>query len=162
MDTDGARAYTTPGEQEPSPAEALRRLQQQVGELQAYVTHFVSAKIDGLVLSSRQLALWAILGVVGLTAAVGLVVTAIVLVLVGAADGLARLFGGQWWLGALVVGVLTLAILVLGIFIGMRTWQSRWRQQKVQQYDERQLQQHATFGHSVADRATEETALQHG
>ena len=162
MDTDGARAYTQPGEQEPSPSEALRLLQQQVGELQAYVSHFVSAKIDGLILSSRQLALWAILGVVGLTAAVGLVVTAVVLVLIGVADGLARLFGGQWWLGALVVGVLTLAMLVLGIFIGMRTWQSRWRQQKVQQYDERQFQQHATFGHSVADRATEETALRHG
>jgi hypothetical protein len=161
MDTNGARAYTTPGEQEPSPAEALRRLQQQVGELQAYLTHFVSAKIDGFVLSARQLALWAALGVVGLTAAVGLVVTAVVLVLVGAADGFARLFGGQWWLGALVVGVGTLILLALGIFIGMRTWQNRWRQQKVQQYDERQLQQHATFGHSVADRATEETALRH-
>jgi hypothetical protein len=161
MDTNGARAYTTPGEQEPSPAEALRRLQQQIGELQAYLTHFVSAKIDGLVLSARQLVLWAALGVVGLTAAVGLVVTAVVLILVGAADGFGRLFGGQWWLGALVVGVGTLGLLVLGIFIGMRTWQSRWRQQKVQQYDERQLQQHATFGHSVADRATEETALQH-
>ena len=161
MDTNGARAYTTPGEQEPSPAEALRRLQQQVGELQAYLTHFISAKIDGLVLSARQLVLWAALGVVGLTAVVGLVATTVVLVLVGAADGFARLFGGQWWLGALVVGVGTLGLLVLGIFIGMRTWQSRWRQQKVQQYDERQLQQHTTFGHSVADRATEETALQH-
>jgi len=161
MDTNGARAYTTPGEQEPSPAEALRRLQQQVGELQAYLTHFVSAKIDGFILSAQQLALWAALGVIGLTAAVGLVVTAVVLVLVGAADGFALLFGGRWWLGALVVGVGTLALLIVGVFIGMRTWQSRWRQQKVQQYDERQLQQHATFGHSVADRATEETALQH-
>lgn len=161
MDTNGARAYTTPGEQEPSPAEALRRLQQQVGELQAYLTHFVSAKIDGLVLSARQLALWTALGVIGLTAAVGLVVTAVVLVLVGAADGFALLFGGRWWLGALVVGVGVLALLALGIFIGMRTLQNRWRQQKVQQYDERQLQQHTTFGHSVADRATEETPLQH-
>ena len=159
MDTNGARAYTKPGEQEPSPAEALRRLQQQVGELQAYLTHFVSAKIDGFVLSARQLAFWAALGVVGLTAAVGLVVTAVVLVLVGAADGFALLFGGRWWLGALVAGGGTLVLLVLGIFIGMRTWQSRWRQQKVQQYDERQLQQHATFGHSVADRAAEETAV---
>jgi hypothetical protein len=49
----------------------------------------------------------------------------------------------------------------LCIIIGMRTWQSRWRQQKVQQYDERQLQQHDTFGHSAADRATAEAALQH-
>jgi hypothetical protein len=161
MDTNGAPADTTPGEQEPSPAEALRRLQQQVGELQAYLVHFVSAKIDGFVLSARQLALWIALGVVGLTAAVGLVVTAIVLVLVGAADGFARLFGGRWWLGALVVGGGTLVLLTLGIFVGMRTWQSRWRQQKVQQYDERQLQQQNTFGHSVADRAAEETALQH-
>ena len=161
MDTTGDRTDTTPGEQEPSPAEALRRLQQQVGELQAYLTHFVSAKIDGLVLSARQLALWTALGLVALMAVGGLVVTAVVLVLVGAADGFARLFGGQWWLGALVVGVSTLVILIVGIFMGMRTWQSRWRQQKVQQYDERQLQQHATFGHSVADRATEETALQH-
>ncbi len=161
MDTNGARAYTKPGEQEPSPAEALRRLQQQVGELQAYLTHFVSAKIDGFVLSARQLAFWAALGVVGLTAAVGLVVTAVVLVLVGAADGFAQLFGGRWWLGALVAGGGTLVLLVLGIFIGMRTWQSRWRQQKVQQYDERQLQQQATFGHSVADRAAEETAVRH-
>jgi len=161
MDTNGARAYETPGAQEPSPAEALRRLQQQVGELQAYLTHFVSAKVDGFVLSARQLALWAILGVVGLTAAVALVVTAVVLVLVGAADGFALLFGGRWWLGALVVGGGTLVLLALGIFIGMRIWQSSWRQQKVQQYDERQLQQQATFGHSVADRATEETALQH-
>jgi len=161
MDTNGARAYETPGEQEPSPAEALRRLQQQVGELQAYLKHFVSAKVDGFVLSARQLVLWAALGVVGLTAAVGLVVTAVVLVLVGAADGFAVLFGGRWWLGSLVVGVGTLVLLILGIFIGMRIWQNRWRQQKVQQYDERQLQQHATFGHSVADRATEETALRH-
>jgi len=162
MDTNGARAYATPGEQEPSPAEALRRLQQHVGALQAYVTHFVSATIDGLVLSARQLLLWAVLGVVGLTVAVGLVVTAVVLVLVGAADGFALLFGGRWWLGALVVGGGTLVLLALGIFIGRRLWQRRWRQQKVQQYDERQLQQQATFGHSVADRATEATTLQHG
>ena len=161
MDTHGAQTHTTPGEQEPSPAEALHRLQQQFGELQAYVTHFVSAKIDGFVLSARQLALWIVLGMVGLTAGVGLIVTATVLVLVGAAHGFALLFGGRWWLGALVVGGGTLALLVLGIIIGMRTWQSRWRQQKVQQYDERQLQQHDTFAHSAAERATAEAALQH-
>src|SRR5262249_6709713 len=132
-------------EQEPSPAEALRRLQQQVGELQAYLKHFVSAKVDGFVLSARQLVLWAALGVVGLTAAVGLVVTAVVLVLVGAADGFAVLFGGRWWLGALVVGVGTLALLALGIFIGMRILQSKWRQPEVQKYDESPVQPHTTI-----------------
>jgi hypothetical protein len=43
----------------------------------------------------------------------------------------------------------------------LRTWQRKARQQKVQQYDERQLQQRTAFGHSVADRATEDAALQH-
>jgi uncharacterized membrane protein len=161
MDPNGAQTHTTPDEQEPSPAEALHRLQQQLGELQAYVTHFVNAKIDAYVLSARQLALWVVLGVLALSAGVGLIVTAIVLVLVGAAHGFALLFGGRWWLGALAVGGATLALLALCIIIGVRTWQSRWRQQKVQQYEERQLQQQHTFGRSAADRAAAETALQH-
>ena len=73
--------------------------------MQAYVTHFVSAKVDGFILSARQHGPLGRLGVVGLTArTVGLVVTAVVLVLVGAADGFALLFGGRGWLGALVVG----------------------------------------------------------
>lgn len=161
MNTNGARASTAPGEREPSPEEAFRRLLQQLEELQAYSSHFVSAKVDGLMLSARQLLLWAVLGVVGLLALAGLVVTAIVLCLGGAAGGLGSLFGGRLWLGQLVVGGGLLILLTLGILIGVRTWQRRARQQKVQQYDERQRQQRAAFGHSVADRATEDAAVQY-
>jgi membrane protein implicated in regulation of membrane protease activity len=159
MDTNGAGTHTPPDEQERSPAEALRRLQQQVGELQAYVAHFVSAKVDGITLSIRQVAVWIVLGVVGLTALAGLLVTAIVLLCVGAAAGLALLFGGQLWLGQIVMGGGVLVLLALALFIGVRTWQRGWRQQKVQQYDERQLQQRAAFGRSVADRATEDAPV---
>ena len=161
MNTNGARASTAPGEQEPSPEEAFRRLLQQLEELQAYCTHFVSAKVDGLMLSARQLLIWAVLGIVGLLALAGLVVTAIVLCLDGAAGGLGSLLGGRLWLGQLVVGGGLLILLTLSILIGVRTWQRRARQQKVQQYDERQRQQRAAFGHSVADRATEDAAVQH-
>ena len=161
MNTNGARASTVPGEQEPSPEEALRRLLQQLEELRAYSTHFVSAKVDGFISSARQLLVWAVLGVVGLVALAGLVVTTIVLFLSGAAAGLGLLFGGRLWLGQLVVGGGLLALLTLSILIGLRTWQRRSRQHKVQQYDERQLQQRAAFGRSVADRATEDAPLQH-
>jgi len=161
MDTNGARAYTAPGEQEPSAAEALRRLQQQIRELQAYCAHFVSAKRDSLLLSIRQIVLWVVLGVVGLIALAGLLVTSLVLLLDGAATGLGLLFGGRLWLGHIVVGGGVLVLLALGMFIGVRTWQSRSRRQKVQQYDERQLQQRTTYGHSVADRASADTALRH-
>jgi len=159
MNTNGARASTAPGEQEPSPPEALRRLQQQIEELQAYFTHFVSAKVDGFLLSSRQLALWTALGIMGLIALAGLIITTIVLLLSGAAAGFGLLFGGRLWLGQVVVGGGLLSLLALGILVGMRIWQHRSRQQKVQQYDERQLQQHAAFGRSVADRATEGASL---
>lgn len=161
MNTNGARASTAPGEREPSPEEAFRRLLQQLEELQAYASHFVSAKVDGLMLSARQLLVWAVLGIVGLLALAGLVVTAIVLCLGGAAGGLGSLFGGRLWLGQLVVGGGLLILLTLGILIGVRTWQRRARQQKVQQYDERQRQQRIAFGHSVADRATADAAVQY-
>lgn len=161
MNTNGARASTAPGEQEPSPEEALRRLLQQLEELRAYATHFVSAKVDAFLVSARQLLVWAVLGVAGLIALTALVVTAIVLFLDGAAGGLGLLFGGQLWLGQLVVGGGLLVLLTLSILIATRTWQGRARQQKVQQYDERQLQQRAVFGRSVADRATEDAPLQH-
>src|SRR5262249_40063479 len=139
MNTNGVRASTTPGEQEPSPEEALRRLLQQFDELRAYSTHFVSAKVDGFMVSARQLLVWAVLGVVGLIGLAGLVVTTIVLFLGGAAGGPGQLFGGRLWLGQLVVGGGLLVLLTLSILIGLRTWQRRARQQKVQQYDERQL-----------------------
>jgi len=161
MDTNGAHAYTAPGEQEPSPAEALRRVQQQIGELQAYFAHFVSAKVNGLLLSVRQTIIWIVLGVVGLIALAGLLVTALVLLLDGAAVGLALLFGGRLWLGQIVVGGGVLVLLALAMFIGLRVWQNRSRQQRVQQYDERQLQQRTKYGHSVADRAGADTALRY-
>jgi len=161
MDTHSTGAATAPGAQEPSPEEALHRLGQQIAALQAYFTHFVSAKVDRGLLSARQLALGAILGVVGLIALAGLVVTATVLLLVGAATGLALLFNGWLWLGQVVVGGGILLLLTLTIRMGLRAWQYRWCQQKVQQYDERQRQQRAAFGHSVADRASEDVALQH-
>jgi len=161
MNTDGAQASTTPGEQEPSPAEALHLLQQQIEELQAYFTHFVRAKIDGVLLSARQLALWTMLGIMGLIALTGLIITAIVLLLSGAAAGLGLLFGGQLWLGQVVIGGGLLSLLALGALVAIRVWQHRSRQQKVQHYDERQLQQRAAFGRSVADRATESAAIPH-
>lgn len=161
MNTNGARASTAPGEQEPSPEEALRRLIQQLEALRAYATHFVSAKVDGFIMSARQLLVWAGLGIVGLIGLAGLVITAIVLCLNGAAAGLGLLFGGRLWLGQLVVGGGLLVLLPLSMLLGMRTWQRRARQQKVQQYDERQLQQRNAFGRSVADRAREDTPVQH-
>src|SRR5215475_11784047 len=117
MDTNGARTANAPGEQAPSPEEALGRLLRQLEELRAYSTHFVSAKVDGFIVSARQLVVWAALGVVGLIALSGLVVTSIVLFLGGAAAGLGQLCGGWLWLGQLIVGGGLLALLAVRILM---------------------------------------------
>src|SRR2546428_6460738 len=132
MNTNGARASTAPGEQEPSPPEALHRLQQQIEELQAYFTHFVSAKVDGFLLSGRQLALWTALGIMGLLALAGLIITAIVLLLGGAAAGLGLLFGGQLWLGQGGGGGGVVGLVCPRIFLCVRTLPKRSGQEEVQ------------------------------
>jgi hypothetical protein len=154
MDTHRVGPYNAPRKPEPASEEALRCLQQ-VGELPAYFTYFVSAKVDAFKLFARQYAVWASLGVVSLIALVGLAVHVIVLVLVGSAARLALLFNGRLWLGQKVVGRGVVGLLALGTLIGLRIWQRKSRQQKVQQYDVRQVQQRAAFGRSVAGRVTE-------
>ncbi len=161
MDTTSTGDATAPSEQELAPAEVLHLLLEQVAALQSYFTHFVSATVDRGLLSAQQLALWAILGMIGLIALAGLVVTATILLLVGMATGLALFCNGRLWLGQAVVGGGILVLLALTFRLGLRTWQHRWYQQKVQQYDERQRQQRAAFGQSVADRAREDATLQH-
>jgi hypothetical protein len=150
MDTHRTRAHSALREPAPSAEEALRRLQQQVGESPAYFTHFVNAKVDRFKLSARQYVVWAARGVVSLIALVGLAVHVIALVLVGAAARFTLLFNGRLWLGQKVVG--------RGV-VGLRIWQRKLCQQKVQQYDAHQVQQRAAFGHSVANRTTEDAAV---
>ena len=97
--------------------------------------------------------MWAVVGILGLIAASSVVVTAIVLLLTGLAGGLAAAFDGELWLGRVVVGFLLLVIIAIGTLVGLRMKQRKSRQNKVQQYAERQLQQRAAFGRNVADRA---------
>jgi membrane protein implicated in regulation of membrane protease activity len=160
METNGRSAQTAEPGQDHTAAEALDQLLTQVAELRAYVMHFVSATADGIKLSVRQAMVWVVLGVLGVIAASSAIVTAIVLLLTGLAGGLAVAFDSALWLGQVVVGFLLLVLIVVGTLIGLRLQQRKSRQKKVQQYAERQLQQRATFGHNVADRAVD-TEVQH-
>jgi membrane protein implicated in regulation of membrane protease activity len=92
-----------------------------------------------------------------LIAATSVIVTATVLLLTGLAGALAVAFDSELWLGKVVVGFLLLVIIAVGTLIGVRMQQRKSRQKKVQQYAERQLQQRATFGRNVADRAADTT-----
>ena len=162
METNGRSAQTAAPGQDHSAAEALNQLLRQVTELYTYVLHFVTAKADGIKLTVRQAVMWAVVGILGLIAASSALVTAVVLLLTGLAGGLAVAFDSEVWLGKVVVGFLLLVIIALGTLVGLRMQQRKSRLKKVQQYAERQLQQRATFGRNVADRAANTDVQHHG
>src|SRR4051794_1909842 len=82
-----------------SPSQAFHHAQMRLSELAEYVGYFISAKVDGIKLTVRNVAIFAALGIVGLIAAGGMVVTSVVLLCYGIARGLGVLFGGRIWLG---------------------------------------------------------------
>ena len=142
-------------EAESAPPEAFDQLLKQVAELREYVTYFVSAKTDSARLLVQQVIMWVALGVVGLIALCSVVATVVVLLLTGLAEGLTVAFNGRVWLGNIVAGLLTLAILGLGSFIGVRKWRKNSQMRTVQRYEQQQLEQQAAFGHSVSQRAAD-------
>lgn len=155
MERVDTHTQTSASDQEPSIQEALSRLQQQIGELSAYASHFVSAKMDEFKLSGRNIAVWAIMGALGGVVLISMIVVAVVLLLIGCAAGLGVALGDTPWLGQIVVGLGLLVLFASAVLIGYRRSQRRSRMQKVQYYAERQRQQRVQFGHSVNDIANE-------
>jgi hypothetical protein len=126
-----------------------------VSELQAYALHLVTAKVDGMQHVVRQIATWAAVGIVGLIAAAGVLVTAVVLFILGVAQGLAIAFGDRIWLGNAVTGLGLVVLTAVILLIGIRRQQRKSYNQRRQAYAERQLQQQVAFGRNVADHATD-------
>ena len=153
MDGHADHTHTSVNEQEPSVEESLDRLRQQCGELQAYFSHFMRAQVDALKLSGRHLVIWITVGGLGLIALLTLLIVAVVLLCTGLATGLGLALGNAPWLGQIIVGAGVLAVFTAILLGGCYSLHHRARTRKVEHYAERQLQQQAQFGHSVAERA---------
>jgi hypothetical protein len=134
-------------------ADAFRVILDRVAELRTFGAYYVSAKLDRLKLTIRQIVLLAILGLVAVIAAAAVAVTAIVLVLRGMAGGLAVLCGNTPWLGDLLCGVLVLGILIIGLWSFVRSFTKVNRQATVEKYEREQIRQRADLGSDVTQRA---------
>src|SRR5687767_14806600 len=73
---------------EQAPPEALKDIGKRLSELGEYVSYFLTAKVDGVKLTLRNVGIMAGLGVVGFIAVGGFVVTLMVMLLRGIAYGL--------------------------------------------------------------------------
>jgi hypothetical protein len=141
---------------QPNPAaQAFARLGRDVNELKEYASHYLSAKVDGVKRTVRNIALYAALGVVGLIAGGAIVATAAGLLIVGLAEALGVLFGGRFWLGDLVAGILVLGLIGVGAWLMLKKLTGTWRSATILKYERRKQSQRERFGHDAADRAKE-------
>ena len=139
---------------QPNPAKrALHDVPIYLAELKTYIRYFLSAKVDGAKAGARKAVMYAALGVVGLFAAIGMIFTAVFLVLSSLAIGLGHLFGTHAWLGGLIVGLLVLGTIGLGMWLVIRKITGASRAQTEKKYERKQVQQRAEFGSDVTQRA---------
>jgi hypothetical protein len=144
----------------PAPEEALGDALRRVGELKAYAAHFVAAKLDALKVTGRNIAVYAVLGVIGVLTAGTLVITAVVLAMRGLAEAIAAALGGRQWAGDLIVGFGFVLLLGLGVWIGMKILFKSLRQGTEKKYESKRRIQQAEFGHDVHDRARDQERLE--
>lgn len=144
-DPDGAR--------DESAAEALKDAGARLAEIKAYVFYYFQAQADRLKLAAREAVFGVMLAPVALLLVPAIVIVAVVLLLVGLANGIGGALGNRIWLGDIIVAV---AVLVTVPFVA-RLMVSRlfgfFRKQTVEKYESRKLDQHARFGHDVNQRA---------
>lgn len=88
---------------------ALKLLLKQFNELREHLSHYVTARSDGIKLALRNTLLWIALSALGLVAVSGLIITASWFMLSGTAEGLGVLCGGRLWVGKIIAGCLVLA-----------------------------------------------------
>lgn len=136
-------------------ARAIHDVPIYIAELKAYARHFISAKIDGVKATVRQMAMYTALGVVGLLTAGGVLFAAIFLLLSGLAMGLGRLFGGRYWLGNLIVGAVVVGGVWLGVWMMVKKLTRAGRLKTEQKYDRKQLEERREFGRDVHERTAE-------
>jgi hypothetical protein len=137
-----------------SPRESVAQVAKLVAEYKEYLAYFLSAKIDGVRFTLRQSVVYAALGIVGFVALAATIVTAVVLLLLGAARGLGSAFGaGMQWLGELIIGFVVLGGIVLGTYVGVRWVTASFRKKLVDKYEQRQNWERQQFGRSAAEQA---------
>lgn len=136
-----------------APPEALRDIPNRLSELGEYVSYFLTAKADAWKLTLRNLGIMAALGMVGLLALGGFVITLMVMLLRGIAYGLGDLMGDKWWLGELVTALLFLTLMGIGVMIGLKKIGKSSRERTAKKYAARQQQERVRFGTDVHQRA---------
>ncbi len=135
------------GSDEPSPFDPLLR---HLSELQMLAGHYLRARADQISARVRMLLFWAIAGLIALIIAVAFLVTAVVLVLRGIANGLV-LLRLQPWAADLVTGVVCIGAVGATIGILLLVQKSAARRKRRDDYEHFRARYRAKFGHGFEE-----------
>lgn len=141
-----------------SPADAFKDIGTRLGEVKEYASYLIATKLDGIKATIRNIAIFAVLGIIGLIVGGAVLVTAGVLLVTGLAQAISALLGDSGWAGKLIVSLLILGGLAAGVIFGLKSLTRTFKSQLVAKYEERQRQQRSNFGHDVGERAVQQRA----
>jgi hypothetical protein len=113
----------------------LEPLLAHVKELRRHAGHYLQASADSFRLTIRQALLRGALGLLGAVIGVTVLVTSTVLLLNGAAGGLAAAFGGRAWAGQLTLGATVLLMIGLACWWGLRKVTESSRRKTAEKYE---------------------------
>lgn len=144
-----------------APPRAFMDVGVRLAELKDYAGYFASAKLDAFKLTVRNVALYAVLGLVAVIAGVGLLVTAAALLLTGLAGAVGAMFSpDRPWAGALIVGFVVLIGAVTGVLLLKRRLTGASRRRTVEKYEKLKQDERARYGHDVQECAREHAQQQ--
>ena len=145
----------------PSPTEAFKEAASRFAEVKEYAGYYVGAKLDGMKLTFRNIALYAVLGIVGGIAGLGFLITAVVLLLTGLAGLIGEIFPHKWehWGGNLVLGLILVGGTVGVIIFGLKSITGSSRKRTIEKYENRKRDERRVYGHDVQQRAAEQERL---
>jgi hypothetical protein len=119
------------------------------------IAEVFAARKDAARLKLRRVLVLAALGVVAALAFVTLVSAALVILLLGLAQGLGEMLGGRAWLGQVIAGAGVLVLVTAAIAVGLAALRRASFRRTVARYELRQARQRAAFGRDASARGPE-------
>ena len=151
-----SRFSTEPTAEPDAVSDSVKSAVASLQEARAYFSQYLSAKVDGAKTSARNLVVYAIIGVVAAIIGMTALVTATVLLMVGIAHAIGKIFDPDMpWLGGLLVGLLLLGAVVGGVLMLFPMMAKRSREATVKKYEAMARRQQMDYGHSAAQRAAQ-------
>lgn len=158
-DADGA-ANDDAAQRPDSTQQAFDQVFKHLAEIRDYALLYLETRKDQVLLVVRQIVTWGAIGLLALAAVACALVTAVVLTMLGIANGVATLLDGQVWAGQLITGGGLLMIVALTIALGVRRITKTSRRRMSEKYEQRREELRQRFAGSPTPRCAANEPLE--